>query len=84
MEEGEFVIPYDQISNDALLSIIKDYILREGTDYGAVDLSMESKTNRLLGQIKNREVFILFNSLDETCNIVTKRDLQNQNIEINQ
>jgi uncharacterized protein YheU (UPF0270 family) len=45
----EFVeIPYKELSAEALRSIIEEFVLREGTEYGARDFSLEEKIQHVL------------------------------------
>ena len=41
------VIPYQQLSEQALLGVIDAFILREGTDYGHRDISLQEKRDRV-------------------------------------
>ena len=41
-------IPHQQLSDEALLSVIEEYISREGTDYGHREYSFEEKIDCLL------------------------------------
>ena len=35
------VVPWSSLSEDALVGIIEDFVTREGTEYGASDISLE-------------------------------------------
>ena len=43
------IIPLEQLSTDTLTAIMEDFILREGTEYGAEDVTKEDK----IAQVKN-------------------------------
>ena len=34
------VVPWSSLSEDALVGIIEDFVTREGTEYGASDISL--------------------------------------------
>ena len=36
------IIPFEQLDKDTLYNLIESYVLREGTDYGEVEASIES------------------------------------------
>ena len=37
------IIPWEKLSGQALEGIIEEYVLREGTDYGQRDFSLDQK-----------------------------------------
>lgn len=64
------IIPIEQLSTDTLMSIIEDYILREGTDYGAIDASKEAKVTQILQQLKSGSAVLVYSDLHESVNIL--------------
>jgi uncharacterized protein YheU (UPF0270 family) len=44
--------------------------LREGTDYGAHEVSLESKVAQVLGQLRRGEAHITFDPATESVNVV--------------
>ncbi|MEY4576401.1 MAG: hypothetical protein RL701_1104 [Pseudomonadota bacterium] len=62
-------IPLDQLSPDALRGVIDDFVLREGTDYGLVEVSLERKREQVLAQLKSGKARVLFDPSTETCTI---------------
>jgi uncharacterized protein YheU (UPF0270 family) len=69
-EEVEPVeIPVEQLSADALRGVIDDFVLREGTDYGLVEVSLERKREQVLAQLKSGKARVLFDPRTETCTI---------------
>ena len=40
-------IPAEELSDDALLGVIDAFVLREGTDYGHRDVSLDEKRERV-------------------------------------
>ncbi len=67
-------IPYDKISSDTLTRIIESFVLREGTDYGPKEFSLEEKVIQVKKQLVVGDACVVFNPEDETCNIVRKTD----------
>ena len=43
-------IPYQQIPSDLLVSLIESFVMREGTDYGHADYSMQQKVEQVIRQ----------------------------------
>lgn len=70
------IIPYQQIAADTLESLIEHYVLREGTDYGDVEVSTEQKVAEVKAQLKSGEALIVFSELHESVNIVSKAQFQ--------
>jgi len=69
-------IPYQQLSATALRGVLEEFISREGTDYGAVELSLEEKCQRAVGRLERGEVCILFDADSERCQMVDREQWQ--------
>jgi len=65
-------IPADRLSADALHAVIEEFILREGTDYGASEISLENKIDQVRRQLSNGDVLITFDPVTENCNLLTR------------
>ncbi|KGQ34222.1 hypothetical protein P375_01260 [Gallibacterium genomosp. 2] len=72
------IIPWQQLSETALHNITQSFILREGTDYGARELTLAEKEARLLKQIKSGEVVIVWSELHQTLDLKLKREFLTQ------
>lgn len=70
------IIPYQQISADALQGLIESFIHREGTDYGAVEFSLDDKVAQVKSQLQSGEVVIAYEEATETVNILPRREAQ--------
>lgn len=68
------IIPPDQLSHETLISLIEEFISREGTDYGLVEMDLQAKTEMLKRQIDKGEVLIIFDAVSESVNLVLERD----------
>lgn len=64
------IIPWQNLSEDALTGIIEEFIMREGTDYGLEEVSLERKKQDLLNQLKSGQVVIVYSELHETVNMM--------------
>lgn len=65
-------IPYEKLSDSALIGIIEEFISREGTDYGMKEYSFSEKVESVKSQIKSGYATIVYNINDNTVNIVAK------------
>ena len=69
------IIPYQELSPEALLGLIEEYVTRDGTDYGEHDASLESKVEQVKTQLSTGIAFILFDPDSQSCNIIHRDDL---------
>lgn len=69
------IIPFEQLSSDALEGLVQEFILREGTDYGVQEVSLEAKQAQIVGQLKSGRIVVVFDPNEETCSILRKEDL---------
>ena len=69
-------VPVASLSAEALSAIIEDFILREGTDYGAIEVSHQTKVQQVERQLQKGEVKIVFDAHTESVTLMSKRDLQ--------
>jgi uncharacterized protein len=67
-------IPYDQLSPKALQGIIEEFVTRNGTDYGEVEVPLETKISKVVGQLKTGKAVIVFDQKTETCTILRGDD----------
>lgn len=69
-------VPYSQLNPDTLRALVEEFITREGTDYGEVEVDLETKVRQVTGQLKKGEAVIVFDEKSETCNIVPRDELK--------
>lgn len=67
-------IEAQQLSDMALAGIIENFILREGTDYGAQEVSYDKKSEQIRRQIDRGEIKIVFDQASESVSLLTDRD----------
>lgn len=66
-------IPLSQLSHEALLAIIEEFVSREGSEYGLIEYSFEEKVDEVIKQLERGEVVVTFDAVSETCNLVPSR-----------
>ena len=66
------IIPYQELSPEALQGVIQEFVTRDGTDYGESEVPLDTKINQILNQMHAGKVVIVFDQKTETCNIVSK------------
>jgi uncharacterized protein len=66
-------VPYGELPADLLNAVIESFVLREGTDYGEKELSLEDKVARVVRQLKKGEAQILFDPESESVTIAVRQ-----------
>ena len=65
-------IPPELLSPEALRGVLEDFVLREGTDYGEQERSLEQKVDDVKRQLKSGEIVLVWSELHETLNIMPR------------
>jgi uncharacterized protein YheU (UPF0270 family) len=68
------IVPVDQLEPETLNNLIEEFITRDSTDYGAVEVSLETKTFQVLNQLKSGKAVLVFDNHSETCTILRSDD----------
>lgn len=75
------LIPHKQLSPEALNNLVEEFVSRDGTDYGAEEISLAQKTEQVLRLLQQGEMVILFDEESASCNIVPHRELARHGID---
>ena len=62
-------IPHRELSEEALRGVVESFVLREGTDYGPREYSLEEKIAAVIRQLDRGEAVIVFDPDTETVSI---------------
>lgn len=65
-------VPHTELSADLLQAVIESFVLREGTDYGEKEFSLEDKVARVIAQLKRGEARIIFDPESDSVTIVVR------------
>jgi uncharacterized protein len=65
-------VPYRELPADLLNAVIESFVLREGTDYGEKEFSLEDKVARVISQLKKGEAKIVFDPATDSVTIVAR------------
>lgn len=68
------IIPVEKLSAEAVQGLIEEFITREGTDYGAVEFSLEDKVEQVKDQLLGGEIVVVFDAVQESVSIKSRRD----------
>ena len=66
-------VPVDALSEELLRSVVESFVLREGTDYGTTELSLDEKVARLIGELRRGKARIMFDPQSESIGIVVAK-----------
>ena len=67
---GPIFVPWHELSAEALRGVVESFVLREGTDYGEQERTLDSKIAAVMHQLERGEVQIAFDPDSESVTIV--------------
>lgn len=68
-------IPFDKLREEVLNGVIESFVLREGTDYGDREVSLNAKVEQIRRQLEKGDAQILYDSESESIAIVRPGDV---------
>ncbi len=63
-------VPYTELSAEALRGVVESYVLREGTDYGERDITLDQKVAQVLSYLVRGQARVMFDPASESVTIV--------------
>lgn len=66
------IIPWKDLDSETLDNLIESFVLREGTDYGEQERSLEQKVKDVRRQLSSGEAVLVWSELHETVNIMPR------------
>lgn len=63
-------IPHTELTSSALRGVVEAFILREGTDYGAREFSLDEKVANVMSQLERGEAQIVFDPESQSVDII--------------
>jgi uncharacterized protein len=66
-------VPYTELRPELLRSVVESFVLREGTDYGETEVSLEGKVANVVRQLERGEAQIIFDPQSASIDIVLVR-----------
>jgi uncharacterized protein YheU (UPF0270 family) len=67
-------IPVNKLSPEALQGVIEEFISRNGTDYGEIETSRETKFRQVKYKLETGSAVLIFDDKTETTNIFLAND----------
>ena len=68
------IIPVDKLSAEALDGVIKEFISRNGTDYGEFEAALETKVRQVKQKLEKGLAVLIYDDETETTNIFRSDD----------
>jgi uncharacterized protein len=65
-------VPHTDLSPEALRGVIESFVLREGTEYGSHDFSLDQKVAHVLHQLEQHKARIMFDPGTESVTVSMK------------
>jgi uncharacterized protein len=72
MDSEPIQIPPEELSPAALRGVVESFVLREGTEYGPREFSLDEKVDQVLAQLRRHEARILFDPQTESVTLVVR------------
>ncbi len=65
-------VPWRELDAHALRGLIEEFVTRDGTDYGAVETSLETRVDQVMRQLETGLAVVTFDTEIESATIVVK------------
>lgn len=67
-------VPPEALSAETTLALIESFILREGTDYGPIEINHSVKMQQIERQLKAGKIKIIFDPHSESVTLMTTQE----------
>ena len=79
MSDDRFLeIPWDALEEETLRSLVQEFVTREGTDYGEVEISLDVKVDQVLNGLKRKHWLIIYDQDMQNTHIVDAMEWRRQ------
>lgn len=68
-QQEPVVVPHADLSPDALKGVVESFVLREGTEYGMRDFTLDQKVTHVLRQLERGDAQLVFDPNTESVDI---------------
>lgn len=70
------IIPHQQLSPEALQSLMEEFVTRSGTDYGVTEISLQEKVEQVRRQLERGDVVIVFDPATESVSLLSRQEAE--------
>ena len=64
------LIPHSALQAATLEALIEEFVMREGTDYGEIEISLAAKVSQIHQQLDDGKLVIAYDPQMESCTIL--------------
>lgn len=69
-------VPYEMLSEETLIAMLEEFVLREGTDYGHSEYTLPGKVAEVKAQVEAGKIRILYDEATESFDLVRKNGFE--------
>ncbi|WP_409477281.1 YheU family protein [Pseudobdellovibrio sp. HCB154] len=69
-------VPREKLSPEIIDALIEEFVLREGTDYGAVEISLQKKKEQVEKQLLKNDIKIVFDFTAGSATLMTAQQFK--------
>lgn len=70
------IIPHQEVSPEALQSLMEEFVTRSGTDYGLTEVSLQAKVDQVRRQLELGDVVIVFDPATESVSLLSRQEAE--------
>jgi len=71
---GAVIIPYKRLGAKTLQNLVEDFVTRDGTDYGEVEVPLKTRVAQVMELLRTGKAVVVFDPDTETANILSADD----------
>lgn len=64
------LIPHSSLQPSTLDALIEEFVMREGTDYGEVEINLTAKVSQIRQQLDEGKLVITYDDGMQSCSII--------------
>lgn len=66
------IVPWEEITDDTLERLLEEYVSRDGTDYGEVEVPISRRVRQVREALKRRQLVIWFDEASESTTLLAR------------
>lgn len=66
------IVPWENIADDTLQRLLEEYVSRDGTDYGEVEVPLATRVGQVRRALQQRQLAIWFDEASEATTLLPR------------
>lgn len=66
------IVPWEEIADDTLERLLEEYVSRDGTDYGEVEVSISRRVQQVREALRRRQLVVWFDEASESATLLAR------------